>query len=241
MTDAAPTVDMQALADSLSRLSEQHDGAILQQSLMQVLESCVQLFDIDGGGLMLADEHSDLRYVVALKGLSQLLEDAQLETGEGPCVDTFLYDAVITCADVTTDERWPKLAGVLADKNIGAVLGIPIRLSDFPVGSLDIYRSEAREWDPAEVAALTRYGQIAEAMLAAAVHAEQAGTLAAQLSYALEYRQPIERGVGYLMARDGLGQAEAFNRLRLAARSARRKIGDVARDLLSTGRLPEES
>ena len=42
------------------------------------------------------------------------------------------------------------------------------------------------------------------------------------------------------MARDRIGQTEAFNRLRTAARSCRRKIGDVARDLLRTGRLPNE-
>ena len=42
---------------------------------------------------------------------------------------------------------------------------------------------------------------------------------------ALDYRAPIERGVGYLMARDGLDQAPAFQRLRTAARSNRRRIG----------------
>ena len=38
---------------------------------------------------------------------------------------------------------------------------------------------------------------------AAAVAAQNAGELAAQLQYALDYRVIIERGVGYLMARDG--------------------------------------
>jgi AmiR/NasT family two-component response regulator len=40
------------------------------------------------------------------------------------------------------------------------------------------------------------------------------------------------------MARDGLDPVTAFNRLRRAARSTQRKIGDVATELLSTGRLP---
>jgi AmiR/NasT family two-component response regulator len=52
---------------------------------------------------------------------------------------------------------------------------------------------------------------------------------------------PIERGVGYLMARDGIDHAEAFNRLRRTARSSRRKIGDVAEQLLQTGLLPGEN
>jgi len=80
-------------------------------------------------------------------------------------------------------------------------------------------------------------------MLAAAVSAEQADELAAQLTYALDYRAPIERGVGYLMARDRVDRTDAFHRLRAAARSnrrKRRKIDQVARELLLSGRLPDE-
>ena len=65
-------------------------------------------------------------------------------------------------------------------------------------------------------------------------------SLAAQLQYALDYRVIIERGVGYLMARDGLDSMTAFNRLRRSARDTQSKIGDVAQRLLSTGRLPTE-
>jgi GAF domain-containing protein len=120
------------------------------------------------------------------------------------------------------------------------VLGVPVRLSGTVVGSLDIFCDGTHRWSAAERDALSRYGQVSEALLAAAVSAEQAGELAAQLNYALDYRAPIERGVGYLMARDGLDQAAAFFRLRSAARNSRRRIGDVAADLLRTGRLPGE-
>ena len=77
-------------------------------------------------------------------------------------------------------------------------------------------------------------------MMETAVAADRAGELAEQLNYALDYRVPIERGVGYLMARDNVDHAEAFSRLRRAARNSRRKIGDVAEQLLQTGQLPEE-
>jgi AmiR/NasT family two-component response regulator len=56
----------------------------------------------------------------------------------------------------------------------------------------------------------------------------------------LDYRVIIERGVGYLMARDGLDSMTAFNRLRRAARDTQSKIGDVAQRLVSSGRLPTE-
>ena len=47
----------------------------------------------------------------------------------------------------------------------------------------------------------------------------------------------IERAVGYLMGVDGVDAAVAFERLRRAARSSRRKVGDIAAGLLDTGQL----
>ena len=67
---------------------------------------------------------------------------------------------------------------------------------------------------------------------------ERAEELAGQLQYALDHRLVIERAVGYLMASRRLGAVEAFNTLRSAARSHRRKIGEVAAELLDSGSLP---
>jgi hypothetical protein len=77
--------------------------------------------------------------------------------------------------------------------------------------------------------------------LATAVAAHNTGELALQLQYALDYRVIIERGVGYLMARDQVDSMIAFDRLRRAARDTQSKIGDAAQRLVSTGRLPTET
>jgi GAF domain-containing protein len=240
------SIDARTLASSLRRLgadsesASEPDQAVLVRSLQRVIDACERLFSIDGCGLMLADEHNVLRYVVATDGSGRRLETAQIESGEGPCVETFVRNETVTCGDVTRDPRWPKLSQRLDGAGISAVLGVPVRLSGIPVGSLDVYRSRPSTWDESEREALLRYGAVVEAMLATALAAQQAGELAAQLEYALDYRVPIERGVGYLMARDGLTHLEAFSRLRTAARNSRRKIGEVAEALLSTGRLPGE-
>lgn len=235
-----PSVDSQALADSLRRLSSTPNAQSSEGSLRRVIDACLQMFSVQGSGLMITDEHSVLRYVVSSDGPGRLLEQAQIETGEGPCVDTFIRDEVTVCTDVANDPRWPKLGPIMRGSGVAAVLGVPVHLSGLCVASLDLYRSTVQEWHDSESAALTRYGEVVGATLGAIVSAEQAGELAAQLNYALDYRVPIERGVGYLMARDRIDHVEAFTRLRSAARNSRRKIGDVAEDLLSTGRLPGE-
>jgi GAF domain-containing protein len=236
MTDAH--VDTAALNASLRRLAEQRDENDLFVSLQGVIDAAGPLFNLTGGGLMLADEHGELHYIVASTGPNHLLEEAQINTGQGPCIDTYLRDQITITTDIAHDERYPDLAPLVAPKGIGAVLGVPIHLSQVPIGSLNIYVDQPYKFDQSEIDALTRFGEIVEAMIHAAVTASHAGHLADQLTYALEYRAPIERAIGYLMARDGLEHADAFQKLRRAARSSRRRIGDVANDLLESGHLP---
>lgn len=234
-------VDTAALNSSLRRLAEQRDDSDLFASLRRVIDFSGQLFTVNGGGLMLADDNGDLRYVVASTGPSHLLEQAQMDTGEGPCIDTYLRDELTVSPDLANDDRYPTLAPLVVPHGIGAVLGVPVRLSDMPIGSLDLYVDRSYDFDQSEMDALTRYSEVVEAMIHAAVTASHAGNLADQLTFALEHRVPIERAVGYLMARDHLPQPEAFQKLRAAARSDRRKIGEVAAELLDTGNLPGET
>ena len=236
MTEAH--VEAAALNASLRRLSEQRDENDLFVSLQRVVDAAGPLFNLSGAGLMLADEHGELHYIVASTGPSHLLEEAQINTGQGPCVDTYIRDQITITTDIANDERYPELAPLVAPKGIGAVMGVPIHLSQVPIGSLNLYVDQPYKFDQSEIDALTRYGEIVEAMIHAAVTASHAGHLADQLTYALEYRAPIERAIGYLMARDSLDHADAFQKLRRAARSSRRRIGDVANDLLGSGQLP---
>ena len=124
---------------------------------------------------------------------------------------------------------------------VRAVLGLPVRLGAVTVGTLDVYYDRPHVWRDDECQALGRYRDVIESTLAAAVAAHNAGELAAQLQYALDYRVIIERGVGYLMARDRVDSITAFTRLRRAARDTQSKIGDVAQRLVSTGHLPGET
>ncbi|HEX2903771.1 MAG TPA: GAF and ANTAR domain-containing protein [Jatrophihabitans sp.] len=233
-------IDSAALHSSLRRLSEQGEQSDLYRSLNRVIDATSQLFSVDGGGLMFADDQGELHYVIASAEPSRVLESVQIETGQGPCVDTYLHDRVTVCNDLSTDERYPVAAPQIVPHGIRAVLGVPIRLSGLPIGSLDIYVGRPYEFDESEIRALTSYGEVVDAMVQAAVAASHTGQLADQLSYALDYRAPIERGIGFLMARDRLDQAAAFAKLRSAARASRRKLDEVATALLAEGRLPGE-
>ncbi len=64
-------IDPAALGASLRRLRNRREPAVLEQSLQQLVTACVELFGLDGSGLMLADEGGGLRYAVATDPTSQ--------------------------------------------------------------------------------------------------------------------------------------------------------------------------
>jgi GAF domain-containing protein len=234
-------IDPDALAASIRRLANVgKPGTSVVDALRHVTEACVDLFGVTGSGIMLADEQNIPRYVAASDGPGRMLEVVEGDTGQGPCTEAFVNNTVVASSDVTAEPRWPDLAAAIRPHPVRAVLGLPVRLGGVTVGTLDVFYDHAHVWQDDECQALARYRDVVESTLAAAVAAQNAGELAAQLQYALDYRVIIERGVGYLMARDQVDSMAAFNKLRRAARDTQSKIGDVAQRLISTGRLPTE-
>jgi GAF domain-containing protein len=234
-------IDPEALAASLRRLATLGEpGTGVIEALQQVTKACADLFGVTGSGIMLADEQNVPRYVAASDGPGRMLEVVESETGQGPCTEAFVNNTVVASTDVTAEDRWPDLALAIRPHGVRAVLGLPVRLGGVTVGTLDVFYGQPHVWQDEECQALARYRDLVESTLATAVAAHTAGELAAQLQYALDYRVVIERGVGYLMARDQVDSLTAFNKLRRAARDSQSKIGDVAQRLVSTGRLPAE-
>ncbi len=232
-------VDTAELSASLRRLAAgQAEGAGVLEALHDVTQACVDLFHVSGSGVMIADEQNITRYVSASDGPGRFLEEVESATGQGPCTEAFVDNQVVDSSDVTTDGRWPALAGAIRGRDVFAVLGVPVRLGGVPVGTLDAYVDRPHDWDDSERRALARYSDVVSTTLTAALRAHTAGELAGQLQYALDYRVVIERAVGYLMAQNGVDSVTAFTGLRRVARERRTKIGTVAEQLLSSGRLP---
>lgn len=237
------TVDPEVLSASLRRLitREQHHAEQgLHGALQDVVAACVDLFDVTGSGIMLADETNALRYVAASDGQARTLELVESSTMQGPCTDAYVYKKPVLVTDVRTDDRWPEFRKAVLDQpEVRAVLGVPVVMGGVPVGTIDVFLRDPHEWTDAQAEALTRYSAVVQATLTSALAAHTAGEQAAQLQYALDYRVVIERAVGYLMATDGVDAVSAFNRLRTAARDRRTKIGQIAQRVLETGQLPD--
>lgn len=232
-----PNIDIDQLTASLRGLEPGVDED-LSGSLDAVVTACVELFGVTGAGLMVADEQDSLRYAAATDGPGRVLEEVQTETGQGPCVDTFVHGEPVATCDLAAETRWPASRQVLVDHGVCSVLGVPVRLGGVTVGSLDVYLDHPHDWDDSERTALTRYSGVLETTLRSLLAVRRSDELARQLQYALDYRVVIERAVGYLMAARRTDAVTAFDLLRRTARNRRRKVADVAQELLDRGALP---
>jgi GAF domain-containing protein len=224
-------IDEEALQSSLLRLRQAAFDADVAGVMKRAVNAVHDLFGYSGAGIMFVTESGYLSYVAASDEAGRQLEQAQAAAGEGPCYESYVYASEVVSGDLHADSRWPGLVPQLSAQ-VRAVAGIPILLGGSPVGTLNVYRGEPAEWDSSDVRALRAYGDLIAEAAGTALAAHDQGVLAGQLRYALDYRVVIERAVGYLMGANGLDAVTAFDVLRKRARDSRRRVADVAAEVI---------
>jgi GAF domain-containing protein len=230
------TDTVQAALRTLPREAPPTGG--LAEALGRVTTTAQQLFSADGAGIMLIDDEQALTYVQTDDEGARRLESAQRDVGHGPCVDCLVLDRTIRSNDVQGDHRWPELRALLEGSPVRAVLGVPIRVGGGAVGSLNVYRGEAGPWDDTEVEAIHSFARVVEDLVGAALLARSNEQVAEQLQRALQNRKLIERAIGFLMAEQRTDAVTAFDGLRRRAREQRRKVAELAAEVLGDDGTP---
>jgi GAF domain-containing protein len=231
-------VDPADLVVSIPTLRKLDVDHALARTLQQVVDTAETLLDADGVGLMLADSNGQLRWVSASNQRVQNIEEHQDRAALALCAAAFAKRTPTSIRDVRQESGRHGLRVVLNDAQIVAALSVPVDLDGDPIGTLGVYSATPRDWTDGEVNAVQAYAGIVARLLAATVVAHVQGRLTAQLQTALDHRMLIEQAKGILMAQEGIDAATAFERLRTAARSTRRRIVDVAHDLIVGRPLP---
>jgi PAS domain S-box-containing protein len=202
-------------------------------AMHEVVAAAALLLAADGAGVMLADQAHTLRWVTATGEAEQTFERAQRDMGEGPCIDAFLLDQVVWTGDLRVDGRWPRLGPAARNNQIRGVLSAPVSLAGRVLGTCNVITWARRDWTTAEVRSIGAFATMIGRLLGVTSEARHKGDLVTQLQGALDSRILIEQAKGVLMARDGLSDREAFDRLRRQARSRSSTINDVAREIIA--------
>ena len=210
----------------------------LDDALRRIVQCTHELFAVDGAGLMLIDPDQLLRNVADSDGRVDQLEELQIDTGEGPCIDAFDDKELIHAADLAAEDRWPDFSPAAVDRGLRAVLASPIPYNQMAIGVVTVFSAEVRPWSPEGELALVAFTDLAALTIANTMQSEERGELAEQLQRALDARVLIEQAKGAMVARDGVSPGEAFERMRRQARAERRRVVEVAREIMITARRP---
>jgi GAF domain-containing protein len=213
-------------------------GEALGSVVRPALVAATRLFLVAGVVLVLVDETGELRGVVAAGDLAQALEDAAPQLWSGPSLEVLAGGAPVRTSDLRGGERWPALARGLALAGVNSLVCVPVEGPAGPVGTLTAVRRPNRPWPAQEVEGLVVYAGVVASLVRAAAEADRTAQVIGQLEHALQHRVVIEQAKGILMEREQLDPAGAFDRLRKAARARRRRVSEVAAEVVAGHPLP---
>jgi GAF domain-containing protein len=226
---------LRAFADYARTLSAPYD---IGDVLYRLTDHIVEVLDVAGAGVSLADADGGLRFVTATDEHIVHVEERQVTAGQGPCHDAFVSGDRVTSADLDAEERWPDYTPEALGQGCRAVAGIPMLAGDQRLGALNLYARQPREWPADELDIAQVLADMASGYVVNARTLSEVERVNAQLQHALDSRMVIEQAKGILAERHGVHPAAGFDRLRAYARNRNRKVHDVARDVVdSTLRL----
>lgn len=207
--------------------------------LTLLTDRCVELFDVQDAGIMLAAPMGDpLRVMASSSQVMRDLELYELQLREGPCVDCYHSgEPVFNEKLETTRRRWPDFTPAALDAGIRSVSAIPMRLRGTTIGALNLFRTRADELDGDDLATVRAFADVATIAILQHQAADDARVLNGQLNHALNSRIVIEQAKGMLAERANIDVAEAFHWLRNHARSHHLRLGTLAQDFID-GHVP---
>jgi PAS domain S-box-containing protein len=208
-------------------------GRILGVALEEFSQAAATMFGAADAGIMLLDASGELRWLQTLSRYGSAFERAQIRLHEGPCIDAFEEGKPISTTDLSQDDRWPRMRVLPLDQiQVRAVLSAPIDTVSGTIGTCNLLSPESKPWSESDVGAIRAYASALGTLLRVVAEAHSSSLMASQLQHALDQRVVVERAKGILMERESLNPEQAFERLRLTARSSQRRLVDVAAELI---------
>ena len=178
--------------------------------------------DIPRGSLCTTDE------------VSNLIEELQYTLGEGPCVDAYHHDEVVSEPDLAAPElqRWPAFTPPALEAGVRAIFGFPMRVGAVRLGALNLYRTRAVSLSDEEHAdALVMAEVVARWVLEAQAGAPPDG-MAAELEVGADFHFAVHNAAGIVSVQLGVSVTDALIRIRAHAFVMERLVADVAQDII---------
>jgi len=197
--------------------------------LHTLIDVCVELLDVDAGGLLIADELGELQLIASTSEQAQLVELIQLSAGAGPCVDCFVTGMPVTVSDIEDErERWPLFQAGALEQGFHAVFATPMRLRGQVLGAMNLFSKAPGGPTTQDALIAQALADIATIGILHERNSRESDILTEQLQRALQSRVLIEQAKGVIAAVGSLSMDQAFAAMRSYARSRNLTLHSVA-------------
>lgn len=200
----------------------------MDRTLSEVVRTARETIGCEHAGVVrrLADGSVD---APALTGeLVRSCDQAQFDSGEGPCLDAIDGGPVLLIDDMAAERRWPKFAHLAAELGVRSMLACRLTTAHGVRASLNLHATRPHAFDRDRTELAGAFAACAASVLAGARRQET-------LETALASRQTIGEATGVVMARYRLTSQEAFEVLVRASQHRNVKLRLVAAEVLRYG------
>jgi hypothetical protein len=220
------------LAEFSSVVAEQRS---VEDILSRMSNYVTELLPVHGVGVLSRDADGELlTFATANTDIGQVVEELEVECGEGPCSDALHTGAQVLAPDLALlEDRYPRFVPRALEAGVRSIHALPMIARMEPLGALDVIALEPRHLTASQLLQAQLLADVAVAYLMGSAALVQSTRLAEQLQSALDSRVVIEQAKGMLAARHGVTVTDAFELLRMHARRTSRKTQDVAADVTS--------
>lgn len=197
--------------------------------LQTLVDSTVELLNVDAAALMLSDQRGELRGMASSSEQARLLDLVEIQSNDGPCIDSFHSgEQVLNVQTAVAEQRWPIFTPAAVAAGFGQTHALPLRLRGQVIGALNLLTTDVRDLTDQDVIVGQALCDIATVCILQdrAVHEHE--VVAEQLQGALNTRILIEQATGVLAERTTVSTADAFAAMRAYARRNNLTLRTVA-------------
>ena len=229
-------MDTEKLAETFVELADSLVDEFDAFDLLNVLvERCVDLLGVSAVGLMFADGQEELRLAVSSSESARLMDLYQLQNDEGPCLECYRSGQPVVAVPLhDAEDRWPSFASAAIREGFVGVLALPLRLRGRVIGALNLFDTEdGRLADPSLHPVAQAMADVATIAIMQERLVKQREIVNEQLQGALTTRVAIEQAKGVLATSLDVEMEEAFELMRTRSRSERRRLVEVAEEVVN--------
>jgi len=182
---------------------------------------------VDSAGVLLVGKGGTHQTLAPTSDVMFKLDELQMTTGEGPCLQAALDEIVIRTDDFRNEPRFPNYAPKVVELGLLSALSLKLYTADRTAGALNLLGYEPRPWN----SEAETIGMVLAAHAASAILASRESE---QLQSALSTRDRIGQAKGIIMERFKIDDVRAFEMLRKLSQDTNTKLVDVAHRVIDT-------